>query len=314
MAVPMLDKNMLEEDKKVYLKIYRKDNGDVSEIPSSTVETKRTREARKCEVFPYTPEDAKKMISYFQKKEQWIHYLMFTLSYNMARRVGDTLQLKWKNFFDPKTGNFRENILEIKEQKTNKIANPRINVACRDAINLYVEKMHIDVSANDYDNFVFLQTTGTYPGKVISERGCLSAIKKAAAANKIEYNVGTHSARKSFGAISKEIHPSDCNSLETIQTILNHSDSKTTMRYIGLTKKKVDSYFDAAGTFYQECIVGDKPVEDISSPVVHMYKKDVLEMLAYAYNLGLSKSNETSPATHVLAMNELTHMLDGKMI
>lgn len=99
---------------------------------------------------------------------------------------------------------------------------------------------------------------GTHPGKVITRGGCLTAIKRAAEDCKISYNVGTHSARKSFGANAMMLHPADPNNLETVQVILNHSDSKTTTNYIGLTKQKVDTYYDDNGTFFKDYITGDK--------------------------------------------------------
>lgn len=104
----------------------------------------------KSEVYPFEIQDMKKLIAYFEEKEQWIMYLLFVLSCNMARRVGDMLALKWVNFFVPETGKYRKDILEIVEDKTDKLANPHINTAVKKAIELYIEKMDYDVSENNY--------------------------------------------------------------------------------------------------------------------------------------------------------------------
>ena len=118
---------------------------------TNIVRINNKKKGKKSEVYPFEIEDMKKMTKYFIDNEMWIHYLAFTLSCNMARRVGDMLSLRWINFFDPNTGNFRMDILEIQEQKTDKLANPRINTACRNAIKLYVEKTGCDVSKDNYE-------------------------------------------------------------------------------------------------------------------------------------------------------------------
>lgn len=311
MAIPQYTKKYSEENETPKLRIYRREeeNESLDKTPVAVVE----KECKKSEVYPYTLEDAKKMITYFQNREEWIHYLMFALSYNMARRVSDMLSMRWKNFFNPATGEFRDNILEIREKKTKKYANPRINAACREAINLYVEKNKahgLDVSANNYENFVFLQLSGTHPGKVITRGGCLTAIKRAAEDCKISYNVGTHSARKSFGANAMMLHPADPTNLETVQVMLNHSDSKTTTNYIGLTKQKVDAYYDDAGTFFEDYITGDKKLETSKSPIVSIDSNVLREIISMAYQEGMRNAASENAMDHINTINTIMEMVE----
>ena len=92
------------------------------------------KKGKKSEVYTLELDDMRKLINYFSGNEMWIHYLMLVVSCNLARRVNDTLSLRWENFFDPRTGSFRKDILEIQEDKTDKLANPHINSAVRAAV------------------------------------------------------------------------------------------------------------------------------------------------------------------------------------
>lgn len=270
------------------------------------------KKGKKSEVYPFEIADAKKMMMYFVDHEMWIHYLAFTLSCNMARRIGDMLALRWENFYDPTTGKFRNDILEIREDKTDKLANPKINQACRNAINLYVEKTGCDVTLDNYTVPVFMQISGTHKGKVLSDSGYLKAIKKVAIAVGIEYNVGTHSPRKTFGMMSRMLHPGDYDSMELLQTIYNHSDTKTTKHYIGLTKKKIDAYYDDMGEFFDDYVVGDKEYAIQSDkPMVTLDSNDLRDVIRAAYEAGRNNAESSDAMSHVDSINAIMQMVES---
>lgn len=270
------------------------------------------QKGKKSEVYPFEISDIKKMTAYFFGNEMWLHYMMFVLSCNMARRVGDMLSLKWENLFDPKTGKFRNDILEIQEDKTDKLANPRINSACRAAVNLYIEKTGCDVSKDNYTTPVFLQLTGTHKGCVLSDSGYLKSLKKVARAVGIEHNVGTHSPRKTFGMMSRMLHPGDYDSMELLQTIYNHSSTKTTKSYIGLTKKKIDAYYDDMGSFFDDYIVGDKEYKEVAEkPIVSLDTNDLRDVIKAAYEAGRNNAVESDAMIHIDAITEIMQMIEG---
>lgn len=278
----IIDNNKHKHRKEVNMNTARvlDHTADIIEFPTPQKKVGNKKKGTKSEVMPFEVEDIKKVLAYFKENEKWTHYLLFTIGCNMARRVGDTLNLTWEHIFNPETGKFRSDILEIVEDKTDKLANPKINQAVRDAVMLYIEKTECDVSANGYKNPVFLQLSGTHKGKVISSDGYLKGIKKAAKAVGIEYNVGTHSPRKTFGMVSRMLHPNDYDSMELLQTIYNHSDTKTTKHYIGLTKKKVDQYYDDMGTFFGEYITGDKQYNKaMDKPTITLEWADLRDVL-----------------------------------
>lgn len=256
----------------------------------------------------------KKIIKYFKENKKWEHYLIFVMSCNMARRIGDTLLLTWKHIFNPYTGKLRVDLLEITEDKTDKLANPRINSAVRAAIELYLKETGVNPADNDYNNYVFIQTCGNFKGRVLTSDGYRKSLNKAADAVGIEYNIGTHSPRKTFGMISRMLHPGDYDSMELLQTIYNHSDTKTTKHYIGLTKQKTDKYYDDMGTFFDEYVTGDKTYTEVAkTPIVSLDTNDLRNLIKAAYKAGVENADNTDPVAHIEAINEITKMID-KMI
>ena len=277
--------------------------------PKEFVQNKK--KGKKSEVYAIEIPDIKKLMDFFYNNEMWQHYLIFVLSCNMARRISDTLSLTWEHFFNPTTGNMRNDLLEIIEDKTDKLANPHINSACKKAIELYIEKTKLNPANNGYKNYVFIQTKGTYKGNVITADGYRKGLKKAASAVGIEYNIGTHSPRKTFGMISRMLHPNDYDSMELLQTIYNHSDSKTTKHYIGLTKQKVNRYYDDMGSFFDEYVTGDKEYSEVAeTPIVNIDVNDLREIIKCAYKSGADNANVTDPAIHIEAVNSILSMVE----
>lgn len=273
----------------------------------------RKPKGKSSEVFAFQVDDMKKIAGYFQQEERWLPYLIFVLSCNMARRIGDTMSLTWEHFYDPRTGKFRTSLLEFCEDKTDKFANPRINQACRDAINTYIEKTGCNPSDNGYSNPICLQLSGTHKGSIMSESGYYKALKNAAAKVGIEYNVGTHSTRKTFGMMSRTLHPNDHDSMELLQSIYNHSDTKVTNRYIGLTKQKVDAYYDDMGEFFNEYVVGGKEYKAVASnPVVTLESSDIMDLIKMAYEAGQKNAGVPDAMVHVNAITDIVSLVESR--
>ncbi len=270
------------------------------------------KKGRSSEVYHLKIEDMHKMVSYFVGKQLWLPYLIFVLSCNMARRVGDTMSLTWENFYNPATGKMRTDLLEITEDKTDKLASPRINAACKDAINLYLDKTGCDPSKDGYTTPICMQLSGNYEGRVMSESGYYKNVKKAAAALGIEYNVGTHSPRKTFGMMNRMLHPGDYDSMEILQTIFNHSDTKTTRRYIGITKQKVDSYYDDMGKFFNDYVINGKGYSvPTSSPIVSLDTNDLRDIIKAAYEAGKNNAASGDAMVHVDAITSIMTMVES---
>lgn len=286
-------------------------------LPAATEPTQNKRgkkKGQKSEVFPYEVDELRNMLNHFATNNEWIHYLLLTFGCNMARRCGDTLTLRWEHIFNPDTGNFRNDLLEIVEDKTDKLACPHINRAVKEAVVRYVKETGCDPAQNGYKGFIFVQPTGTHRGKLLTEAGHLKALKRAAKAVGIEKNIGTHSARKTFGMMNRRLHPNDHDSMELLRDIFNHADVATTSRYIGLTKEKTDSYYDDMGDFYADYIVEGKEIEfGIAAPVITIDSNDIRSILAEAYKMGYESAGNNDPMAAVSAMNKLLKLVEEKM-
>ena len=275
---------------------------------------KKTRchkqKGKSSEVYAFELQDAKSILEYFEYKEAWIHILIFVLTCNMARRISDTLDLTWDNLFNPSTGAMRSHI-EIVEQKTKKKAKVYINSACEKAIELYIKKTGVDPSLNNYKNSVFIQTKGNYKGRVLTDEGYCKALKKAAEYCGVEYNVGTHSGRKMAGKVMLESHPEDVRNMAVIQSLLNHSNQNTTMRYIGKTKEMENQYLEDLGNEFTKYVIGDETYNlTENSPIIHIDINDLREVIKIAYAAGAENANDTSPSAHIDSINKIMQMVD----
>lgn len=269
---------------------------------------------KKAEVHTLKIDDVKKIFDYFERNELWQYQLMFSLQIFMGRRAGDTLALKWSDFFNPANGKFYDGI-EIEEQKTEKIATPKIAEPCKDFIMSYIEHTGIDPSENNYENPIFLQTTGNYKGRVVKVDSYRKVLKKVGEEVGIGYNIGTHSARKFFGMMCKILHPNDPRSTEVLQRIFNHSDSRITLRYIGLEKEYIDKYYDDMGEFYKKYIIGDGKFEfNDDTPIVYIESNSLRDILQQAYQAGLDNAGNADPKSHLVAFAEIMQLIDKERI
>lgn len=266
------------------------------------------KRGQKSEVYAYEPSDMAKMVSYFRDKNMWIHYLLFAVQSNTARRIGDLIGyidqngikhdgLCWVDFFNPDTGAFRTEIKSFEEQKTGKLSNPFIDDAIKDAVLLYCEKTGCIPSENSYRNPVFLQLTGTHKGKVLSYRGAQNALKVAAQACEIGYNVGTHSARKGFGSVTMALHPGDTMCKATLQSIYNHSSEAITNRYIDVTKKKSDNLHKDFGNFWTKYVVnGEEVPMHLGTPVISVDTEGLYKLIQQAFYAGKNSDGSNDAA------------------
>ena len=113
-----------------------------------------TKKTGKTEVYPFwNLEDVYKMINYFKQKEDWDSYLTFMFGLLLGRRIGDTIMVKWSDFFY-ENGNPKDEIDTIEEQKTGKFTNLPVSRYVYECINTYCEKTETD-PMQCYDEYVF---------------------------------------------------------------------------------------------------------------------------------------------------------------
>lgn len=102
-----------------------------------------TKKKGKTEVYPFwNLEDIKKMIDYFQEHGDWENYLIFMFGLLLGRRIGDTVMVKWSDFYY-ENGNRKEEIRTIEEQKTGKFTSIPTSDYVFECIELYCNKTGI---------------------------------------------------------------------------------------------------------------------------------------------------------------------------
>lgn len=177
---------------------------------------------------------------YFHERGQWRDALYVALAVNMGLRGGDMVALRWRDVLRP-DGRFKgPEEAYIYEQKTGKKRYLMMSQDVYRAIESYLDKTGIvpqlgDETALDY--WIFPKHNGrlNYRGQSLAPhitRVSMGRILQGASkALGVQYRVGTHSLRKTFGyRLYKNGAP-----VELIQQLLNHSSSQVTLRYIGLT-------------------------------------------------------------------------------
>lgn len=297
-----------------------------------------TKKKGKTEVYPFwNLEDVYKMINYFKERGDWDNYLIFMLGLLLGRRIGDTVMVKWSDFYY-ENGVQKSEINTIEEQKTGKFTNLPVSNYVFACIKLYCEKKSID-PMDFYDCFIFnfsaktdwikrknnpiykendlnkwcnylrkdfsdarkktimtnfnkqsdYDMLGDYLYYVVEYNDVVKwqtdnfrkAFKKAAEFCDIKYNVSCHSLRKTFGYWSKMIHPDDPNALEILQSIFNHTDTETTLKYIGLSEIRKKEYFNDFGDMISNVENGNTEVMINNSPIISLKHEDLRKIISY---------------------------------
>lgn len=201
------------------------------------------------EVYPFTTEEEiKLMIEVFDKriieapddnKRQIAarNKMLFLIGINVGLRASDLCNLKW-NFFFNDNGEFKEfyTLMPKKTRKQKKFVKIFFNQTVKKAIENYVSEYPVE----DLNEYLFKSRKGD---KCITEISLGRIIKDTAEEVGIEKNICSHSLRKTWAYTIWHNAEDKSKALVMLQQCLNHSDSMTTMRYIGIMdEEKKDMY------------------------------------------------------------------------
>ena len=165
--------------------------------------------------------------------------MLFLIGINISLRASDLVTLKWNFFFD-NDGNFKDfySLQPKKQKKQKKFVKLFFNQAVKKAVLDYTE----DYPIKDMDEYLFKSRKGD---GAISERALWKIIVDAADDAGIEKNVGSHSLRKTFGFWAWHNAEDKDKALVTLQMVFSHSNTQTTMRYIGLLNSEIEDMFNS---------------------------------------------------------------------
>jgi integrase len=173
------------------------------------------------------------MQKYFLDRNKIRDWTIWTVGISFGFRISDLLNLKFGHILNP-DGTFRSRTYVL-EQKTNKLNGFIITESIIDAFSKYFDSLNWTFNLEDY---IFT-----------SQKKCKMATQSAwqiisdAAREVIPGGeIGTHTLRKSHAGIMLCLLKTsiDVNTVTAIQMTLNHSDPKTTMRYLGVANKILD--------------------------------------------------------------------------
>ena len=189
--------------------------------------------------------DFKKIQDYFLERNQIRNYMMWTIGVCLGVRASDLCRLRWRYLLN-EDFTYRDRV-KITEKKTGKLQGCLITEAIREAVTKYLNSVSWDICL---DEFVFAKSSG----EPISEKHCWRILKTAAQDVGIDYNIGSHSMRRSFANIILCVDKTsiDMNAITKIQGLLNHSDPRVTLRYLGTLDKMYDSAREAVSDFVLE--------------------------------------------------------------
>lgn len=213
------------------------------------------------------------------------NYLMLILGVCMGCRISDIVDLRFCQFYDDDM-RFRERVV-VFEKKTSKINNCLITPAMKEAFHKYFEISGIEFS---FEGYLFPSRKGGH----INTRWAYQAMDTAQKELGLSYNLGSHSLRKTFANIVACVDKTavDMGTIEKVQGLLNHSDSRVTLRYMGALQRA----YDRARLSVSDFVLGKTGVDELEIVGGHTIN-DVYEALeAIASRLNGEKGEDTDGA------------------
>jgi len=159
-----------------------------------------------------------------KKYQAYRNYILFLVGFNTAFRAEDLLQLKVKDV--------EKGYVSIKENKTGKVQNFRMNKQLHEEIMEYIKTY--ELTTNDY-LFMGQKKHDTYKGKTqaviypITRQNCQNVIfPKVIKACGIDFKFGLHSLRKTFGYM----YILNGGNVITLMKMYNHDSPDVTLLYV----------------------------------------------------------------------------------
>lgn len=170
--------------------------------------------------------DIVKIAQYFYDKGQYRNELMFLIGCSVGLRGEDLSELRVGSFKAP------EYSARVLEGKTGKYRTVTLNQMAIEAYNKLVQSMP------GCTNDTYLFQSQHLGNKNISRHSFARILRQAQKDLDLPYHLGTHSMRKTFAYHVFMDNQQTPEVLAYLQKLLNHRDSATTLRYIGLSAEK----------------------------------------------------------------------------
>lgn len=183
---------------------------------------------RVMEYLVYEKEHAKTPIKRYQA---YRNYMIFLIGFNTAFRAEDLLQLRVNDVV--------KGYISIKENKTGKMQNFRMNKQLHEEILKYIEEYKL--TPNEY-LFMGQKKQDTYKGKTrkviypVTRQNMRLIFTKVAQATGIDFRFGLHSLRKTFGYM----YILNGGNVITLMKMYNHEEPGVTLLYVMWNKEDAE--------------------------------------------------------------------------
>jgi len=185
--------------------------------------------------------DRDAIISYFLH-HNLRDYALFVFGIYTGRRIADLVALTVRDvaYIDRKSRFCIVDRLKLQERKTGKFVDLLLHSYARRALKKYLKKRlksAPSMGALLNEPLFKSQKPGTLgEPRNVTKQHAWHILTSAARACGLNYKIGTHSLRKTFGYM---LHQKGV-SIELIQKFLNHSSPEITLDYIGVTRDDMD--------------------------------------------------------------------------
>ena len=148
-------------------------------------------------------------------------FLIFTVGTNCGLRISDILSLNVKDVKD-------KSYIDITEKKTKKTKKIPVNETLKSLIEDFIKN-------RNENEPLFL----SYLNNRMERTQCYRIINKACKKAGVNYKIGTHTLRKTFGYH----HYKKFKDVAILQKIFNHSAPGITLRYLGIDQDTIDKSY-----------------------------------------------------------------------
>ena len=185
--------------------------------------------------------DRDALVSYFLN-HSLRDYALFIFGIYTGRRIADLVALNVRDvaYIDMKSRFCIVERLKIQEKKTGKFIDLLLHPYARRALKKYLKKRlksAPSMGAVLNEPLFMSQKARWSDGQFrITQQHAWRILTSAARSCGLNYKIGTHSLRKTFGYM---LYSSGAD-LELIQRLLNHSSPAVTLSYIGITQDDMD--------------------------------------------------------------------------
>lgn len=188
------------------------------------------------------PNDISRIVMYFVNAERWRDYMLFVLGINFGLRVGDLLQLRFKDLLKTDRS-FRESIV-ISEQETRyssqrkKIWRVTLNPAVKEAVGLFLKH---NPQTNMTDYLFRSESNNSKNEKLPMHRNSIDGILKQAKADlNLEIQLSTLTLRKTF-AYHHLLLAKDARSQAVVVRALNYRAVADALNFAGTTEDELSA-------------------------------------------------------------------------